>query len=332
MYIFGTGKTAESFLLKNKIDVSLFIDSYNKDKNFLKKKVVNLNYSKFNINEKVIICSNDPRSIKSMHSSLINIGFEAKNIFSFKNFSKKLPVFKDQELKRINRIQNKIIKGKDIYRKCVRLRISGDYSEIESHYKNQIKRKEYQEYFEFIDVSKINSFFDLGFYKGFVSQKFIKIKKNFFDTIYALDVQKIFNQKILRNKKIKFFKFAVSNNDRDVFIRRLSVPENIGTYCSVTKKKNYTRAKAISLDRFIMKNKIKSVDFIKIDIEGFERLALRGLKNTIKKFQPCLAIAIYHAPSDFYKIAEIILSYNKNYKIYFNHYTKYLDGSVMTFK
>ena len=40
----------------------------------------------------------------------------------------------------------------------------------------------------------------------------------------------------------------------------------------------------------IKKLRIKKLDFIKMDIEGAEILALEGAKNTIKKFLPTIAM------------------------------------------
>ena len=39
-------------------------------------------------------------------------------------------------------------------------------------------------------------------------------------------------------------------------------------------------------------------DFIKMDIEGSELSALKGMQNIIVKNQPLLAISIYHRPED----------------------------------
>lgn len=44
--------------------------------------------------------------------------------------------------------------------------------------------------------------------------------------------------------------------------------------------------KAISVDEFVSKNDIKSVDFIRCDTEGSEMLILNGATNTIEKHKP----------------------------------------------
>lgn len=332
MYAYGTGKTAEFILNKNKYDISMFIDTYAKYKFFLKKKVVNPNYKYFNFKEKVVVCSLMPESIIEIKNTLQKIGFKKKNIITIDNNSFNIFKFNREELKKLKNIQNKIIKGKSIFNKIIRSRTSDNNSldDIKKYYLKEIKNLK-DEYFEFIDFSKINTFFDVGFYRGDVSKKFIQIKKNKFDKIYAFDVQRVAKKQILKNKKIIFNKFAISNNNKSVFVKKLYDKELPGTFCIKKKKQNFRKQKAISLDEFIKKKKITKVDFVKLDIEGFEINALKGMKYTIKKFTPTIAVAIYHTNKDFYQIPELILEYNKNYKLYFNHYTESRDGSVMYF-
>jgi FkbM family methyltransferase len=43
-----------------------------------------------------------------------------------------------------------------------------------------------------------------------------------------------------------------------------------------------------TLDTFVFENKIPKVDFIKIDVEGFEIEVLNGAKNTLQTFRPIL--------------------------------------------
>lgn len=50
-----------------------------------------------------------------------------------------------------------------------------------------------------------------------------------------------------------------------------------------------------SLDQFIELNHIDYVDFIKIDVEGFEQSVLKGAETTINKFNPALFIEIADA-------------------------------------
>jgi FkbM family methyltransferase len=71
----------------------------------------------------------------------------------------------------------------------------------------------------------------------------------------------------------------------------------------------------ISIDDFVKEKKLTEIDFIKMDIEGSEEKAVYGAKETLKKFQPKLAICLYHKVDDFYKIPLLIKELNSSYKI-----------------
>ena len=84
----------------------------------------------------------------------------------------------------------------------------------------------------------------------------------------------------------------------------------------------------VSIDDFVKSKHIKTIDFIKMDIEGAETLALEGAIETIKKFRPKLAIAIYHSMDDFFNIPNWILSLNLDYEIFIGHYTIHAEETI----
>jgi FkbM family methyltransferase len=69
----------------------------------------------------------------------------------------------------------------------------------------------------------------------------------------------------------------------------------------------------ITIDHLVTELGLKSVDFIKMDIEGAEPQALRGASATLRKFKPKLAIAAYHTPEDHIQISEVVLRENPTY-------------------
>jgi FkbM family methyltransferase len=73
--------------------------------------------------------------------------------------------------------------------------------------------------------------------------------------------------------------------------------------------------KMITLDEFADKNKIH-IDFIKADIEGYERYLLEGASKVLKEDHPKLALRTYHNNGDdSYVLPKIIHTLNPDYKI-----------------
>lgn len=83
-----------------------------------------------------------------------------------------------------------------------------------------------------------------------------------------------------------------------------------------------------TIDSFVNEKKLSKVDFIKMDIEGAEMSALEGGIETIRKFRPKLAIAIYHSLDDFFNIPNWILALGLDYEIYIDHYTIHAEETI----
>ena len=58
------------------------------------------------------------------------------------------------------------------------------------------------------------------------------------------------------------------------------------------------------------------IDFIKLDIEGAEISALRGMMEIIKRCHPILAVSLYHRPQDIWEIPELLGEISENYSFY----------------
>lgn len=87
--------------------------------------------------------------------------------------------------------------------------------------------------------------------------------------------------------------------------------------------------KTTSVDQLVASAGLTDVNFIKMDIEGAEPNALRGAENTIRKYKPTLAIAIYHSLSDFVHIPQYLHSLNLGYKFYLGHYTIFEEETIL---
>jgi FkbM family methyltransferase len=84
-----------------------------------------------------------------------------------------------------------------------------------------------------------------------------------------------------------------------------------------------------TIDGLVAGGDIQRVDFLKMDIEGFELAALQGAEKTLREFRPKLAISLYHNFSDFFEIPSFIQSLDLGYRCYLDHYTIHAEETVL---
>jgi FkbM family methyltransferase len=70
---------------------------------------------------------------------------------------------------------------------------------------------------------------------------------------------------------------------------------------------------AVAIDEFLSG---KKVNFIKLDIEGAEKSALRGAKMTLQKHRPVLALSCYHHPEDLWALLDLLNELISDYKFH----------------
>jgi len=85
----------------------------------------------------------------------------------------------------------------------------------------------------------------------------------------------------------------------------------------------------ISIDEAVCSG--DKITFIKMDIEGAERKAIKGRTNTIHHCMPRLAICIYHKPDDVLAIPEAILSISESYIFYIRHHVPWVGNETVLY-
>ena len=85
----------------------------------------------------------------------------------------------------------------------------------------------------------------------------------------------------------------------------------------------------LAIDDLVAKERLESVDFIKLDVEGAELLALKGAKQTLKQFRSTLAISLYHNLDDFVTIPAFLRELEVGYEFYLDHFTIHREETVL---
>ena len=71
---------------------------------------------------------------------------------------------------------------------------------------------------------------------------------------------------------------------------------------------------ATTVDVTVQELGLERVDFVKMDIEGSEGLALRGAADTLGRFRPEMALCIYHRYDDAEVLPEVVLDIRPDYE------------------
>lgn len=174
---------------------------------------------------------------------------------------------------------------------------------------------------DFLNLKKIfkksnyKNIFDLGAFIGDTAYPLFKI----FDPekVYAFEPDpdnfEILKENIQLNHLEEIvipIEQGVGKKDGYFYIQKAGA----GSEIKKQKDENSVKVKVTTIDNFVKKNKIKKVDFIKMDIEGAEFDALKGAVKTLKRDKPDLLIAIYHKGEHFFEIPgwlkKIVPDYN----------------------
>lgn len=154
-------------------------------------------------------------------------------------------------------------------------------------------------------ISKQDIIFDVGGHAGQMTKIFAKLAPEgrvytFEPGSYALSILKkvvSFN----RLKNVEICPFALSSETKE---STLSIPlkksGSVGfgiSHIPTTKKETPSqhleeKIKILPLDLFMEQNKIPTLSFLKIDVEGHEMQVLKGAKKTLKVHKPCVMLEL----------------------------------------
>ena len=117
------------------------------------------------------------------------------------------------------------------------------------------------------------------------------------------------------SEQIVVNKLALTNETGGEIVLEPGVVQGAGSIFG--KQAAGERIQTVTLDDYVVGAGIAKVDFIKMDIEGAEVMALNGAHRTIQLFKPRLAICLYHKWDDAVTIPQAILATGVDYEFSF---------------
>lgn len=163
-----------------------------------------------------------------------------------------------------------------------------------------------------------------GTYNGKHIERALRMNKNI--SAYLFEPNKkyytLLKEAYEDNNNIKVFNYAL-------YDKRDSIPfdltDELGAQIVDSSSKYDYMIDAVPFDDL----DLGKVSLVELDIEGSEIQALLGMKKTIEKYHPKLAICVYHKLSDYIEIPKLILNMNPHYTLFFRQHSCYYEESVL---
>lgn len=202
-------------------------------------------------------------------------------------------------------------KSKDVFKSVLKYKITGDISFLKI-----CESTPDEAYLNILKPSGNEIYVDLGAYTGDTVKEYLSFAKTY-KKIYAVEPNGRNFRKL--SECLNGFENAEAVNaaawERD---GELYFTKGGGRQAKVEQKGVLT--KAVSVDSLLKSGR---ADYIKYDVEGEEKSALKGSQQTIKTYSPKLCIAVYHKLLDMFDIPIEVLRLNPDYKLYMRHFPYY---------
>lgn len=146
-------------------------------------------------------------------------------------------------------------------------------------------------------ISDNSTIFDIGansgWYSLLLSTKFQNSKVFAFEPMPVTYNYLTKNIELNNATGIKSFNIGFWNKEDTLkfnFYEDLTCATSVGDLYENRNDAKIVEAKVKTLDNFVQENEIENIDFIKLDIEGAEYLALQGGKNVLSEHKPVLFV------------------------------------------
>lgn len=167
---------------------------------------------------------------------------------------------------------------------------------------------------------------ECGGFKGDIMRIFLENNEGRFSHYIIIEPDKQYNAFIEKNlsgfcrDNISILNYALSDEDGDFYITNYM---NMNSVVSENKTQySMQEVQAKSLDKLLPNGKCT---FLKVDIEGYELKMLQGARQIIACNKPVIAIAVYHHECDLFEIANKLLEYHSEYKLFLRSYMNYQE-------
>lgn len=198
-------------------------------------------------------------------------------------------------------------KSKSVYENIINFKLTGDINFLLSC---ETPREE--AYKNILDLGDDEIYMDLGAFNGDTVLEFLGNVSSYRE-IYAAEPDTKNFTKLLNNTQhlgnTQCMNVCISD-----FCGEVTFSKHGGRNGKTDKNGNII--KCVTVDSILGNN---DVSYIKFDVEGLEKEAIDGAKETIKRCKPKMLVSCYHRSEDIFAIPLQILSIRDDYKVFIRH-------------
>ena len=176
-------------------------------------------------------------------------------------------------------------------------------------------------YEEILDCKNISRYVDLGAYNGDTIREMLNFNPNLTHAIALEPDARNFRKLTEYAQTVESIEINCINAgawcESTTLLFDASGNRNAGIVSKGNIVSKIKEVSVISVDEVLTG---ASVDYIKYDVEGSEKEALLGSKNTIQKHSPKLLVSLYHRSEDLFLLPELIKELNADYSLYLRRF------------
>lgn len=198
-------------------------------------------------------------------------------------------------------------KSKSVYENIINFKLTGDIN-----YLLNCETPREEAFENILKLGNDEIYMDLGAFNGDTVEEFVNNAASF-RKIYAVEPDIKNFAKLEKNtmylENIERLNVCISD-----FCGEISFSKHGGRNGNTDKNGN--TVKCITVDSILGD---ENVTYIKFDVEGLEKEAIDGAKETIKRCKPKMLISCYHRSEDIFALPLQIMSIRDDYKIFIRH-------------
>lgn len=204
-------------------------------------------------------------------------------------------------------------KSRQVFDDIISYKLTGEIKHLKSCESSE------EEAFSLLNIGGDETYVDLGAYNGDTVEKFLKLSGGNYHEIYAMEPDpRNFSKLLKKHENLPPVKFHPINGAAWKENTVLEFKKSGGRNSSVCNP--YGRGAIVKVEGRTVDSLGTAPTLIKLDVEGCEKEALEGARQSIERYKPRLILSVYHRTEDLLDLPLAVNKLNPDYRLYLRHH------------